>query len=190
MARHWVALIAVVMTQGYFVGRAVGGPITWSYSSQGEEANGYFLAGQPLTTVQTEPGQHSYLRPYSDFGPRTGLIEERVGLFSARVTITDSASNEAAVIDVPYYFYSTEGGHITPAIFEDFRGQSFQIGRNDYSLTVAGDQQGLYVQVSSGAVQTPEPATLVLVCVGLAGAGAVRLKRRLASRSGQGTQQV
>lgn len=184
MTRQLAALIAAVVVQGSLASQATAGPITWSYSSQGGEIDGYFLTGQPMTTVHTMGGETTYLLPYSDFGPKIGEIEERLGLVSVTVTLTDDASNESAVIDVPYYFFSTEADAIDLELYE-WRRESLRLGDNDYELTQAAGNQGLNVGVGPAAVQTPEPTSIVLACVGLAGAGAVRLRRRRAFSSGQ-----
>ena len=183
MTRQWTALVAAVVVQAGFVGEAMAGPITWSYSSRGEEIDGgYFLTGQPLTIVRSEDGELSTILPYSNFGPRIGQIEERIGLASAYVTVTDQESDESTIISVPYYFFSMEGDIVHPSLFE-FGPERVRLGNNNYLFTSAADYQGVNVQVSSATVQTPEPTSIVLACVGLAGAGAVRLRRRLASCS-------
>jgi hypothetical protein len=168
MTRCWVGLLAVLAV----VGTAAAEPIRWSYSGTGNT----ILRGSDGESVEGAGFIH----------PSVGLVDpsqwddegQYTGISSVSLAITDSASGEVRTLNVPYsIFTGVSYIEAEPGVFADFT-----LGANRYTLSAAGSLEysgWLYVEPTPAAAETPEPGTLILGGIALAGGvGAWWRKRR------------
>lgn len=127
--------------------------------------------------MQTESWQLSQLRPYAGFTSSDRSADGSPTLV-AKVTLTDQASNASVTFEVPYVISGREDNDFGPFL-AGFERQRFLLGRNTYEIDAPDGLRDLSVGVEAGTpVATPEPASLVMATVGLAGVGVARLRRR------------
>ncbi len=154
---------------------AAAGPINWSYTSYAASEGGYGFdyASLAFTTLEGEVqqiypanGAHApwWVSPIPVEGPTLWT----------RVELMDGATGEAYSFRIPVEFYDNEPapegeldthipriGTITPF--------DVRLGNHKYHV-----EQGPWLTLNVSVTTTPEPTTLVMGVVGLAGLGFVR----------------
>ncbi|MBN9519417.1 PEP-CTERM sorting domain-containing protein [bacterium] len=174
MTRFRLAVLAALLAQP----AASAGPIAWSYSSAGASLGGYGFDPVALA-FETEDGGTQEIHLID--GVRSPLLVSPIPVNGptlwTRVELWDTASGEAYSFRIPVEFYDNEPapegewdthvpriGTITPF--------DVLLGGHKYHVT-----RGSELTLTVGVSETPEPATLLMGAVGLAGLGFVR--RRL-----------
>lgn len=191
---RWVAVALLALPSA-----ARAGPIVWDYRTEvtydRDYGSRFAVTLAPAGTVSTTPGEVGGAELFTSTGnprPEPGSYGVSYG-FTISVTITDRASGESGTLDFAGG-YSTQWSYTDAERDDpdrwrwDGEGSSFgdifnrrvlNLGETVYSVWVEGGGQGQFpngvmlVEVASTA-NTPEPGTLVLAGLGLAGAGLVR----------------
>jgi len=163
---------------------ASAGPIRWSYSDT-VSSDGAYSIDPGAISFATAVGQAQDI--YLIGGVRFSLLMNPTPIQGptlwAQVTITDSDSGRSGTFPVPinftnpvpslvsgWYQYVPRVGSIAPV--------DLTLGEHSYLVT-NGPDRGLTVQVEG----TPEPATIVLVGLGLIGVGLTRLRHRASPKA-------
>ena len=197
-------VLAIAMGLLGGVGTAAAGPILWAYHTEVVHAQDH-VSKRRFTptadgTVASTPGEIDYVTLfYSGYpAPESGQDHARHD-FEVRVTITDLASHQSAIFPFPG-FYSTTWAH--PNVEEDkpdwwrwewammdFGDYSDRrevtLGRNQYAVRADGGFGQfpfgeMEVEVEAAPpVAAPEPGTLALAGLALAGTLGARLRRRV-----------
>ena len=170
-------------------------PIRWSYSTGGYTSGVYEIDATNNLAKSGELGAAveavligGYVVPnLAGPLPATGPAG------SLAVTLTDTATGAAGTIDVPFTYTAplavpaTESSFAYQPQIDDFVMKWVTIGAYQYELTPGADRRGVLVTVlpadtlpfqTVGGAATPEPATLLLAAVGLAGVAVRRRMRR------------
>jgi PEP-CTERM motif len=174
LARAFLAtLIACSMTPS----ASYAGPIQWSYSVEGGgEKDGFHLDASPGEfQVETAPGERVRVHLYDGWGPQEPAFVQDVGPIFVRLNVTDLASGQSGHWDVPFFFGTNEGVDVPKPSMGDFDDTPLALGGNVYS--VIGDAWDS-VRVEAAPANTPEPSTVLLACLGMAGLAGARFTRR------------
>jgi hypothetical protein len=167
------ALFAVVLPAP-----AMAGPINWSYSSTGGQDGAFKLDPSAISFVTpVDQTQDIYLIGGVTFPFVSDPTSFQEDTLWTEVTIIDAVSRQSGMFPAPIqfvsvvpapggngYFYAPQVGPIDTV--------NLVLGEHQYTVT-NGPDRGLTVRVSD----TPEPATLFMAGVGLAGVGLIRLRR-------------
>ena len=174
MTRFRLAILAALLAPS----AAAAGPISWSYTSHGAGEGGYSFDYASLT-FETDPGEIQQIYPAN--GARapwfiSPIPVDRPTLWT-NVELWDTASGEAYTFRIPVEFHDNEPvpegewdthvpriGTITPF--------DLRLGSHKYHVA-----PGPWLTLNVSVSETPEPATLLMGVVGLAGLGLVRRRR-------------
>jgi len=154
---------------------AAAGPVAWSYTSYGASEGDYWL--DPASLVfETEEGGTQEI--YLVHGARAPWMVSPIPLQGptlwTRVELWDIAAGEAFTFRIPVEFYDHEPG---PENVWDMHAPrvgnvppfDILLGRHVYHVT-----RGSELTLTVGVSDAPEPTTLLMGAVGLAGLGLVR----------------
>lgn len=181
MTRFRLALLAALLAPA----AAAAGPIAWSYTSTGA-GQGPYGFDPASAAFATEEGvtQDVYLVD----GARAPMLVSPIPLQGptlwTRVEIIDTASGEAYSFRIPVEFYDHE-----PAPEGEWDTHVPRIGNiPPFDVVLGGHKyhvtRGPDLALTVGVSETPEPTTLLMGAVGLAGLGLVRHRRARASQGG------
>ena len=169
-------LSALLMAVG-FATPAVAGPITFTVSAAGFSDGGTDFPARPTLTLAAGPGESASVAVTATPILSTAVPTDQTG--SVAVTVTDAASGESGTVDVPVLFYTDPTGAwlgtpgaSAPGVGQ-FATQSLPLGDNLYHFSRGTNGNDVTVeferfQTLSGAVDTPEPAAVLLAVGGLA----------------------
>jgi len=194
----WTVLAVTLLPQ-----LATAGPIEWSYHTEvtynQDYGSNFTVSLQPNGTVSTLPGDQSFVWLFYSTGvarPEPGS-HERTYEFTVAVTVTDLASGAAHTMNIGGWYssqwsYPPEEANNPDAWRWDYEGSGFGdfwggsgviLGKNHYTIRGYGGASGsfpfgeLAVEIHPTAA-TPEPSTIALAGLSLAGVGLFRTRRR------------
>ena len=175
MTRFRLAILAALLAPS----AAAAGPISWSYTSAGASDGGYGFDYASLA-FETEEGEVQQIYPAN--GAHAPWLVSPIPVEGptlwTNVTLWDTASAEAYTFRIPVEFYDNEPapegewdthvpriGTITPF--------DLRLGSHNYHV-----EQGPWLTLNVSVTTTPEPTSLLMGAVGLAGVGLARRRLR------------
>jgi len=182
MTRFRLAILATLLAPS----AAAAGPISWSYTSYGASEGGYGFDPASLA-FETDPGEIQQIYPVN--GAHAPWFVSPIPVEGptlwTQVQLRDTASGDSYTFRIPVEFYDNEPApegewdtHVpqigTIAPFD------LLLGRHKYHVA-----PGPWLTLNVSVSETPEPTTLVMGAVGLAGLGLVR-RRRAGVRRAEG----